>query len=106
MRYGLLVFVLVFASSPFSRAQVVVPGESAQKFHELNERLVQEAQIKGAGSRERQDYRIGPEDLIDIAVFEVPELSHTVRVSAAGEVSLPLIGNMKVGGLSPIDLEQ
>lgn len=53
-----------------------------------------------------RDYRIGPEDLIEIAVFEVPELSRTVRVSASGEISLPLIGAVKAAGLSPAQMEQ
>ncbi len=38
-----------------------------------------------------QDYRIGSEDLLEIAVFEVPELSRTVRVSSSGDISLPLL---------------
>ncbi len=63
------------------------------------------AQSQRDPSAARQDYRIGPEDLVEITVFEVPELSRTVRVSAAGQISLPLIGTVKVAGLSPMELE-
>jgi polysaccharide export outer membrane protein len=46
------------------------------------------------------DYRIGPSDLLEVSVFQVPELSRTVRVNGRGEVTLPLIGQVQVGGLT------
>ena len=51
------------------------------------------------------DYRIGPEDLLDITVFEAPELNCSSRVSAGGEISMPLIGVVKADGLTPRELE-
>jgi polysaccharide export outer membrane protein len=50
-------------------------------------------------------YRIGPDDLLDIAVFDVPDLSRTVRVSAGGDISLPLLGAVPVAGQTPQELE-
>src|SRR5512140_1635472 len=44
---------------------------------------------------DRQDYRIGAEDLLDISVFDVPEMSRTVRVSAMGTINLPLLGQIQ-----------
>ncbi|HST02500.1 MAG TPA: polysaccharide biosynthesis/export family protein, partial [Usitatibacter sp.] len=38
------------------------------------------------------DYRIGTEDLLEIQVFGVDQLSRTVRVNSLGNISLPLIG--------------
>jgi polysaccharide export outer membrane protein len=52
-----------------------------------------------------EDYRIGPEDLLEISVFEAPELNRAVRVSASGEISLPLIGAVQSAGLTPKTLE-
>src|SRR5262245_20042308 len=43
-------------------------------------------------------YKIGPSDVIEIAVFKVPELSKQVQVSDTGTVNLPLIGEMAVAG--------
>ena len=37
------------------------------------------------------DYRIGPEDLLEITVFQVDELKVQVRVSANGYIKLPVI---------------
>lgn len=52
-----------------------------------------------------QDYRIGPEDLLEISVFEAPELNRAVRVSATGEISIPLIGAVQAAGLTVKALE-
>jgi len=51
------------------------------------------------------DYHIGPSDLLEISVFQVPELSRTVRVNARGALSLPLIGQIQAGGLTGQQLE-
>src|SRR5262245_40767360 len=42
------------------------------------------------------EHPVGAEDLLDISVFEIPELTRTVRVSEKGTISLPLIGEMEV----------
>ena len=47
-----------------------------------------------------RDYRIGAEDLIEIQVFGVDQLTRTVRVNSRGLISLPLIGNLEVGGMT------
>lgn len=52
------------------------------------------------------DYIIGSEDLLDIDVFQADELKRTVRVSSQGYIGLPLIGQVKAKGLTPVQLEQ
>lgn len=49
--------------------------------------------------------RIGPHDLLRIEVFQVEELSSQERVNDRGFVTLPLIGEIHVGGLTPGDAE-
>jgi polysaccharide export outer membrane protein len=51
------------------------------------------------------DYNIGPQDLLTISVFEVPELNITVRVAEDGTIALPLLGVVKVEGLNQLQLE-
>lgn len=41
---------------------------------------------------------IGPGDLLQVSVLREPELTQQVRVMDSGEVVLPLIGKIKVGG--------
>jgi polysaccharide export outer membrane protein len=52
------------------------------------------------------DYLIGPEDLLDIDVFNVPELSKTVRVANDGTISLALLGHVQAAGLSTKQLRE
>ncbi|MCR4395229.1 MAG: polysaccharide export protein, partial [Candidatus Saccharicenans sp.] len=53
-----------------------------------------------------REYIIGPRDLLEIKVFELPEFDHTVRVSEDGSITLPLLGNVQVGGLTKEKVEQ
>ena len=54
----------------------------------------------GAAPSGLEQYRIGPEDLLEIGVFEADQLNRTVRVEADGNVTLPLIGSVNVLGLN------
>jgi polysaccharide export outer membrane protein len=45
-------------------------------------------------------YRVGPGDLLELKVFEVDQLSQTVRVSEDGSITLPLLGRVVVEGLT------
>lgn len=51
------------------------------------------------------EYRIGPQDLLEISVFQVADLNRTVRVNTSGDISLPLIGVLNAGGLTVQELE-
>lgn len=52
------------------------------------------------------DYRIGAQDLLEISVFGIDDLSRTVRVNSNGQVSLPLIGGVMAGGKTIPELEK
>jgi polysaccharide export outer membrane protein len=43
---------------------------------------------------------IGPGDLLDIEVFDTPELSGTARVNQTGEVNLSVVGTIHLAGLT------
>lgn len=44
---------------------------------------------------------LGTGDLVEISVYGIPELSQKPRISSAGDVYLPLIDYVHVGGLTP-----
>lgn len=50
-------------------------------------------------------YKVGSGDVLDIAVFEVEELSKTAAVGAAGRISLPMLGEVPVAGLTTREIE-
>lgn len=53
-----------------------------------------------------RDYVIGAGDLLQIEVFELEELSKTVRVSGDGSITYPMVGTVAVGGLTKADVEK
>jgi len=53
-----------------------------------------------AAQSEAPDYRVGPKDLLEIKVFEVPELNVERRISDEGDLDLPLVGPVPVGNLT------
>ena len=51
------------------------------------------------------DYAISPDDLLDISVFDVPEMSRSYRVRPGGSITLPLLpGPVRAVGLTPDQL--
>ena len=53
-----------------------------------------------------QSYRVGPRDVLDVTVFEAPELSKTFQVSEAGTIGFPLVGDVEAGGKTSREIEQ
>ncbi|SRR5216683_2726956 len=50
------------------------------------------------------DYRIGIDDVLDVAVWNVAELQKTVPVRPDGKISLPLVNDVLAAGLTPMEL--
>ncbi|HKE95479.1 MAG TPA: polysaccharide biosynthesis/export family protein, partial [Povalibacter sp.] len=46
------------------------------------------------------DYRLGSGDLVRMNVFGAPEMTTDARVAESGTITFPLIGSVKVAGLS------
>jgi polysaccharide export outer membrane protein len=51
-------------------------------------------------------YVIGPEDVLDIAVWDSPELTRTVPVRPDGKISLPLVNDVPAAGSTPMQLRE
>jgi len=53
------------------------------------------------------DYKVGGADVLNISVYEEPDLSReTIPVSARGYISFPFIGRIKVTGLTTSEIEE
>lgn len=50
------------------------------------------------------EYRLGPKDLVEIRVLELPDFNLERRVSDSGMVSLPLLGDLQVSGMTAGEL--
>jgi polysaccharide export outer membrane protein len=51
-----------------------------------------------------EEYRIGPEDILQISVWKNDSMSRTVTVRPDGMVSLPLLNDVQAAGLTPAEL--
>jgi polysaccharide biosynthesis/export protein len=56
--------------------------------------------FSAAAGAQGTDYLIGPQDLIELKVYEAPEFGLEVRVAADGRVNVPNAGAITVGGLT------
>jgi polysaccharide export outer membrane protein len=52
-----------------------------------------------------RDYVIGSGDVVRISVFQSPDLTLEARVSESGSISYPLLGTVRLGGLSVAQAE-
>src|ERR1700687_1406239 len=66
-------------------------GSRTETTEEYNRRLQELLRFSGNGANSStDDYRIGAEDLLEISVFEAPELDPTVRGWGNRQISLSL----------------
>jgi polysaccharide export outer membrane protein len=95
--WGLSILVLMLASS----GKLVAQGLGSQRV----EAVAAVSSGEGAAGNEvtpaNPDVRVGPGDLLQVRVFDVPELTQTVRVSDMGDASFDLIGQLHVADLTP-----
>ena len=52
-----------------------------------------------------REYRILPQDMLEVSVYQVPALNRTAQVDGTGHIALPLIGGVKAGGRTARELE-
>jgi len=111
-QYIYLLFPLIFlacASSPPPPKEnafldnKIKEIELSRQVKAMNERIIMSSLVSGTS---RRDYKIGPEDLLEISVFEEEKLNKTLRVSSQGNISFPLLGTLHVKGLTASELEK
>jgi polysaccharide export outer membrane protein len=66
---------------------------------------IPEAAPNALAEIQNDESRIGPGDLLEVSVFEAPEMNRTLRVQANGKISMELLGGVKASGLTPSELE-
>jgi polysaccharide export outer membrane protein len=94
-----LFIAIVSFCSATSFAQTVVepvttvPGNGAKP-------LAQVTPLPPAGTQDRDKLRIGPGDLLEVSVYGVPDFKQEGRIGDSGEIMLPLIGSVTLGGLT------
>ena len=79
-----------------------IQSDKSDEISQLNERLFASARMNVSPS----DDLIGSGDLLHVSVFEAKDLEIKVRVNSRGYVTLPLLGQVLVKGLSVREAEE
>jgi polysaccharide export outer membrane protein len=74
-------------------------------YPQTDKEVLLEKESQAEGVADRDHYVIGPEDVLYIYVWREDALSRTVPVRTDGDISLPLIHEIKAAGLTPLQLE-
>src|ERR1700722_6413886 len=97
-RGWVLSFLLLIAVAPGTSAQQPVAEEKTTE-----NRPAQSSET--APPQPASSLRLQTGDLVDVAVYNVPELTTKARVSAKGEIYLPLIDYVHIAGLTAEEAE-
>lgn len=73
--------------------------------HWLRSLLAVVLMISGLAHAVDSDYVLGPGDVLRVAVFQSPDLTVDTRISEGGGITFPLLGTVKIGGLSVREAE-
>jgi polysaccharide export outer membrane protein len=85
--------------------QQTQPAKPAQPANPQNEQKPN-AQVNGPGAPvDSTSYKVGPADILSIRVWDEPQFSGPVIVQQNGNVTLPLVGDLKAGGQTPVQIE-
>jgi len=98
---GSLAFLGACTGTPGDTASLSTPTESSQT--EIARAAGKYVATSTPGAT---GYLVGPQDVLDITVFQAPDLSKTLQVAEDGTLNLPLAGQMMAAGKSPTQLER
>lgn len=101
MRWCTLILLVVVALAGCTPSDGGLPGAVSH----LGDPMPPPDKVAVGGDAGATDYRVQPLDVLDISVFQVPDLTKTVEVSSSGQISLPLIGAVAVAGKSVSGVE-
>lgn len=102
---GLLLSLLLFTGCASDGLRDVRQGTA--KMVTTTDRLTPPDSTSPTGAyRGVSDYRIGPQDVLELSVYQLNELNGPVRVNSQGMISLPLLGPMTAAGKTVPELEK
>ena len=60
----------------------------------------------GASAQVGNEYRLGPGDVVRITVYNNPDLTTEAQITQEGQITFPLIGQVRIGGIEKGQAEQ
>ncbi|MDF1719730.1 MAG: polysaccharide export protein [Minwuia sp.] len=92
--------------TPQSRTAVVTPSVSGAALADPDKPAILIDELPTDVAQKLEQYRLGPGDRIQIKVFGQDDISGEFEISAAGELSVPLIGQITAENLTLGELAQ
>jgi polysaccharide biosynthesis/export protein len=92
------------ASQQVLTAQALTKMQAPDPNKELHQQLM--AQASQASLANYKDYQVGPEDQLAIVILGQDNLNREVRVNGQGDIALPLVGVVKVAGMTPQEVQK
>lgn len=86
-------------------AQVLAQIDSQAKQNRLSEQLASQVAPK-ASTTDYTDYKVGPEDVLEISCLDTEKLNAEVRVSGQGDIRVQLLGDVPVAGLTASEISK
>lgn len=105
--FGVVSLLAVSAGSLLAqenRQNQPAPRPAVETMSQANQKL---QKLAGAATAQQEaENALNPGDMISVDVFDIPELSHKVRIDPDGYITMPLISHrILAAGLTPFQLE-
>lgn len=99
----ILIPVLLFCGAAWCQQK------PANTFKSENKAVENKSDIPASGAKlpdiNPAEYKVGESDVIRINVWKETEVSQTVVVRTDGNISMPLINEVKVSGMTPLEIQ-
>jgi polysaccharide biosynthesis/export protein len=105
--FGVAVLLQVSSAQNSTPAQDAAPKQDVPKEPSRNVGVPPErpSEQKNAEQTDSSALVLGPGDEVDVSVYGAPDLSGHTRVSSDGNISMPLVGNIRVSGMTSGEAE-
>jgi polysaccharide biosynthesis/export protein len=90
--------MLTAATAQQQTADAIRPAESNADTTSVTRAKLPEVKL--------DEYSVGESDVLRVNVWKEPEVSQTVVVRTDGSISMPLINEVKVAGMTPLAIQQ
>ena len=108
MKLGMIQFAPEFAHAGAALTIAIVLAITASMSMALSgcsSSAVREKVVPHEVAKSSDPYKIGSDDVLEIVVWNQPQLSGKVTVASDGTISMPLIGRVPAAGFTPDELK-
>ncbi len=100
-------WLIMLAIAPFAVAQTPITDENTVQPHVLpSSSSIPKVPNSTWDNATTPDVRVSSGDLLAVSVLGAPDYHYDVRVSSSGNISLPMVGSIRIAGLTSPQVEE